>query len=179
MVPGTHTFTVNTGGTPLEGTLVAVKIYDSTSGSWMASDYSDASGNVSFTIPAFGASSDVYVTATGFNMSPYLYQSVTSVEQAEGCSLNSQVDMRIGSSPCSGLLSVYCVVPRDVSAALEFYDLSGRVVNTVPLDTGTDGGIQAVWDGRDSSGNRVSSGVYYCRLNTGSENLIQPVIMLR
>jgi hypothetical protein len=179
VMPGTHTFTVGAGGAPLEGALVAVKIYDSSSGSWMASDYSDASGNVSFTIPAFGASSDVYVTATGFNLSPYLYQSVTSVEETEECFLNSQADMRIGSSPCSGLLSVYCIVPRGASAALEFFDLSGRIVGTVPLDTGKDGEIQAVWDGRNTNGNRVATGVYYCRLKTDSGNLIQPVIMLR
>jgi flagellar hook assembly protein FlgD len=77
------------------------------------------------------------------------------------------------------LLSVYCIVPRGASAALEFFDLSGRIVGTVPLDTGKDGEIQAVWDGRNTNGNRVASGVYYCRLKTDSGNLIQPVIMLR
>jgi len=176
VVPGTHTFSVSCGGTPLEDALVAVKIQDSLSGSWMASDYSDASGNVSLTIPSFGASADVYVTATAFNKSPYLYQTVTGIEQQDQ---SAGPGLRIGSSPCSGALCVFCVVPAGTSAALDFFDLSGRVVSAMPLNTGTDGEIQAVWDGTDNNGNRVASGVYYCRLKAGTESLIQPVIMLR
>ncbi len=179
VVSGTHTFTVGTGGTPLEGALVAVKIYDSSSGGWMASDYSDASGNVTFTIPAFGAASDIYVTATAFNKSPYLYQTLTGIEQQEQQGQFTGPELRISSSPCSGPLSVYCVVPRGTSAAIDFFDISGRVVNTIPLNTETGGEMQAVWNGIDNNGNRVASGLYYCRLKAGTESLIQPVIMLR
>jgi hypothetical protein len=181
VVPGTHTFSVTSGGTPLEGALVAVKTHDSSSGSWMASGYSDASGNVSFTIPSFGASADVYVTATAFNKSPYLYQITTGIEQADQGSGYHAAALRIGSSPCTGSLPVFCTVPGGEEAIISFFDVSGRVVQTISLDTSTQTGgeIQAVWNGKDSNGRPVTSGLYYCKLKTGSENLVQPVIMLR
>ncbi|MCK5785382.1 MAG: hypothetical protein KAH54_02355 [Candidatus Sabulitectum sp.] len=176
--PGTFTFSVNADGTPLEGALVAVKIYDSSTGPWMESDYSDASGNVSFSIPGFGAVSDVYVTATGFNMSPYLYQAVTSVEEAEYISLNFTTGLRLGSSPCSGALNIFYTVHPGADASVEFFDLSGRIVRLLPLDTESGGEMQVVWDGRGSDGNPVSSGVYYCRLRSGTESCVESVLML-
>ncbi len=178
VVPGTFTYSVTADGSPLEGALVAVKTYEASSGTWMESGYSDASGNVSFTIPGFGAVSDVYVTATAFNMYPYLYQDVTSLEESENAALNFTTELRLGSSPCTGSLSVYCSVPPGESAKLDFFDVSGRIVETIPFDTENGGEIQAVWNGKDSSGNSVSSGVYYCRLSTGTKSCIESVLML-
>lgn len=178
VVPGTFTFSVTADGSPLEGALVAVKTYETSSGSWMESGYSDASGNVSFTIPDFGAVSDVYVTATAFNMYPYLYQDVTSLEESENAALNFTTELRLGSSPCTGSLSVYCSVPPGDSAKLDFFDVSGRIVETIRFDTENGGEVQAVWNGIDASGNSVSSGVYYCRLSTGTDSCIKSVLML-
>lgn len=176
--PGTYTFSVTAGGSPLEGALVAVKIFDSSSGSWMDSDYSDGSGNVTFTIPAFGANSDVYVTSTSFNMSPYLYQAVTSVEESDNANLSFPAGLRLGSSPCTGALNIFYTVPPGTNAHLEIFDISGRIVKTIPLETESGGEIQAIWDGGGSDGSPVSSGVYYCRLRSGSDVIVESVLML-
>ena len=179
IVPGSSSFTVRADGTPLGGALIAVKVYDSTSGSWMNSDYTDTAGNVSFTIPDFAAASDVYVTATAFNMSPYLYQAVTSIEDTEECAVGVPTELHLGASPCTGSLSLFCSVPSGVSAQLNFFDISGRIVKTIPLDTETGNEIQAVWNGRDSSGREVPDGVYYCRLQTETGSIVKPVVMLK
>ncbi len=178
IVPGTSTFSVTADGMPLEDALVAVKIYDEASGSWMDSDYSDASGNVTFTIPNFGSSSNIYVTATGFNMSPYLYQAGTAVDEQEEIFINHIADLRIGASPCSGALTVFCTIPIGDSAKLDFFDVTGRIVKTIPLNTEEGSEIQAVWSGRNSNGNIVPSGVYYCRLTTESNSCMKSVLML-
>ncbi len=173
VLPGTETFLVTAEGVPLEGALAAVKIDDSISAPWMDSDYSDAAGNVTFTIPDFGTASDVFVTVTGFNLSPYLYQAVTSVENSY-----LRTTLRLGSSPCSGALTLYCNVPQGSNAILDMFDLSGRMMRTIPLDTEAGGEIQAVWNGMDSSGKPVSSGVYFCTLRTDSHSCVQSVLML-
>jgi len=178
VVPGTFTYSVTADGSPLEGALVAVKTYETSSGAWMESDYSDASGNVSFTIPDFGVVSDVYVTATAFNMYPYLYQDVTSLEESENTALNFNTELRLGSSPCTGSLSVYCSVPPGESAILDFFDVSGRIVETIPFDTENGGEVQTVWNCRDSSGNSVSSGVYFVRLTTVAGTVSTQAVIL-
>ncbi len=178
IVPGTSTYNVSADGTPLEGALIAVKVYDSASGSWMNSDYTDAAGNVSFTIPDFTAASDVYVTATQFNMSPYLYQSVTSIEDLSEAVIAPDISLRIGASPCVGTLNIYCSVLAGEIARINFYDTSGRIIQTMPLDTAKGGDIHALWNGRDANGRDVPDGLYYCRLQTESRSLVQPVVML-
>lgn len=179
IVPGPVTISVSSGGSPLEGALVALKVYDAASGSWMESCYSDPAGNVSFTVPDFSAASDVYITATAFNRSPYLYEAVTSVENRSLCALDPPTALNVQPSPCSGALSILCTVPPGIPAVVDIYDLSGRIIRTisVPGDTGSEREI--IWNGDSFSGTPVSNGIYYCRLTTGTESCVEPVVMLR
>jgi hypothetical protein len=179
IVPGPVTFSVGSDGVPLEGALVALKVYDAASGTWMESCYSDPAGNASFTVPDFGAASDVYITATAFNRSPYLYETVTSVESQSTCAVERPAELRVGSSPCSGSLSIFCSVPPGLSAVVEIYDLSGRVVRIIPVAVDTRGESELIWNGDSFSGNSVSNGVYYCRLSAGTDSCVKPVVILR
>lgn len=177
VVPGATSITVNAGGAPLEGALVAVKIYNPDIGSWMVSDYSDPSGNVTFTVPSFAGDADVYVTATNFNMAPYLYQAVTSVDENCSDTLHDNASFQVGSSPCTGTLSLFCTIPPGVDSRIEIFDIMGRLVRTMPLaSTGTE--IHALWDRESSNGTAVPAGFYYCILKTGSSTLVRPVLML-
>jgi flagellar hook assembly protein FlgD len=55
-----------------------------------------------------------------------------------------------------------------VSVRLYVFDAGGRLVQTL-VDTHLGAGSHtAVWDGRDRSGNRVGSGIYFYRLEAGS-----------
>ena len=51
-----------------------------------------------------------------------------------------------------------------VTAKLRVYSISGRLVAEVEGRAGT----YLVWDGRDNSGQRVPSGVYFYGLKAGS-----------
>ena len=52
----------------------------------------------------------------------------------------------------------------DSSVALEIYDLSGRLVRSFTINHQLSTINQMVWDGRDSYGNEVKSGIYFCEL---------------
>jgi len=176
VIPGTHTFTATTDGTPAEGVLVAVLLEDSVRGQWMESDYSDASGNVTFDIPAFSDTSDVFVTATGFNLAPYLHEGLTGIEGSGSGDLIASA-LFAGPSPCFGALAVRCTVPLDTQSCIEIYDTAGRMIRRLDLDSA--GGTQELsWDGQDETGHSVSSGIYYCRLRIPGGNLVQSVIMI-
>ena len=175
VVPGTHTFTVTTDGMPAEGILVAV-VVDSSSGSWMESDYSDASGKVIFDIPVISDTLDVYVTATGFNLAPYLYSGSTNIEENSSSAV-CELALRAGPSPCFGSLAISCTVPAGKQGSIEIYDISGRMIRRLDIETS---GVEQnlIWDGQDESGHPISSGIYYCRLRVPGQNLVRSVVMI-
>lgn len=65
-------------------------------------------------------------------------------------------------------------------ASLRIYDLRGRLVATLFDEHRAAGPGQFVWDGRDDSGRKASSGVYWYRLNsTGSSDHVRKMVLLK
>ena len=62
---------------------------------------------------------------------------------------------------------------------LAIYDLEGRLVATVVDDSGQRGRGSAVWNGRDGSGEAVSSGVYFARLEAGGGVDTRKITLIR
>jgi M6 family metalloprotease-like protein len=54
------------------------------------------------------------------------------------------------------------------SVNLSIFNVRGQLIKTLVNDTFEAGRYSAVWDGEDSAKNRVSSGIYFYRLETGS-----------
>ena len=173
IVPGVTTVSASAEGVPYEGALIAVKVYSPDFGSWMESDYSDPAGNVTFTVPDFTGNVDVYITATEFNMAPYLYQSVTAIDENSSAAVSDGASLRLSSTPCTGALSIFCSVPPGVSADIEIFDITGRIVRKIPLENPA-GETQTVWD-REAE---VPDGIYYCMLRAGADTIVKPVLML-
>ncbi len=176
LTPGTHTFNVSAGGSPLEDALVAVSMWDSSSVLWMDSYYSDASGQVTFNIPSIPDSSEVYVTATGFNMAPYLYQGSTGLSEGSA-GMMQPMALSAGPSPCMNSLDIQCFLPAAGTYSLEIYDLSGRVVRSMSIRS-RGGQENLVWNGKDDRGEHVSAGIYYLRLRASEASLARSVVML-
>ncbi|MDI6840327.1 MAG: C25 family cysteine peptidase [bacterium] len=63
---------------------------------------------------------------------------------------------------------------------LTIYDLSGRLVRTFSINQSTNQLINSVvWDGRDNQNKKVSSGVYFYRLEVGDYRLTKKLILLK
>jgi len=70
-------------------------------------------------------------------------------------------------------------LPQAGHVTLGVYDLAGRLVRTL-VDGPLSEGWQAVtWDGRGNRGQRVASGVYFCRLEVGTRSLSRKVVVLK
>lgn len=63
--------------------------------------------------------------------------------------------------------------------SLNIYDLSGRLVRTLVDGPKEPGYHRIVWDGRDSSGREVGSGVCFYRLTVGGYSACKKVAVLR
>jgi len=62
---------------------------------------------------------------------------------------------------------------------LTIFNTSGKKVRTL-LNTRQQAGLhQLMWDGRDDNGNKVASGIFFCRMQAGSFNGLQKMILLK
>jgi hypothetical protein len=66
--------------------------------------------------------------------------------------------------------------PVDVDLAV--YDVSGRLVAALVHQSMPAGRFLASWDGRDGTGRRVSTGVYFVRLQAGSFSAVRKAVRL-
>jgi len=59
----------------------------------------------------------------------------------------------------------------EAPTTLRIYDLKGRLVRTLADEIKSAGNHSASWDGKDNSGKTAATGIYYCRLSSGSAKI--------
>ena len=82
-------------------------------------------------------------------------------------------------NPFTSTTMINYSLARPGNIRISIYDLSGRLTRTLASENVPAGDGRIEWDGRDSAGKQVASGVYECRLETGSGAVVRPVIRLR
>jgi hypothetical protein len=82
-------------------------------------------------------------------------------------------------NPFSTLTTVRYAIPVRGRVTLSVYDCSGRLVNELVSGVKTAGSHGVVWDGRDSSNRRLSSGIYFSRLHSGSATATRKITLIR
>ncbi|MCK4548228.1 MAG: T9SS type A sorting domain-containing protein [Candidatus Eisenbacteria sp.] len=71
-------------------------------------------------------------------------------------------------NPFNPRTTIAYTIRRAERVSLSIYDSTGRMVRTLVESSQQPGRHTVVWDGRDNAGRRVDSGVYFCRIATGS-----------
>jgi len=74
--------------------------------------------------------------------------------------------------------SVRFALSSTQTVQVRVHDAKGRLVRTIHSGALGSGTHDLPWDGRDRSGQRVSSGVYYVRVTTGQRELVFKVVRL-
>jgi hypothetical protein len=70
-------------------------------------------------------------------------------------------------------------IPADTYVKLEIYNLMGQLVS-MPVDAYQKAGYKTVqWDGRDMSGSKVASGIYFYRLETDGFDKCRKMTILK
>lgn len=70
-------------------------------------------------------------------------------------------------------------LPCSEHVRLDVYDLAGRHICTLVNDHLSAGWQKVRWDGRGDAGQRVASGVYFCRLQTEGSSVRHKVVVLK
>ncbi|MFQ5599308.1 MAG: FlgD immunoglobulin-like domain containing protein, partial [Candidatus Krumholzibacteriia bacterium] len=68
---------------------------------------------------------------------------------------------------------------RDGRVALRIYDVAGRRVRTLVDGQMPPGFHASAWDGLDEAGRRVSSGVYFYRLEAGDVTATRKLVVMK
>jgi hypothetical protein len=70
-------------------------------------------------------------------------------------------------------------LPEASHVILDIYSIAGQRVITLTDDHYSAGDHSMAWDGRGSSGQHVASGVYFCRIRTGTVTVTRKMLLLR
>ncbi|MBC8443265.1 hypothetical protein H8D79_00915 [PVC group bacterium] len=62
---------------------------------------------------------------------------------------------------------------------LTLYDVSGKLVRTLVSEPLSPGRYEIAWDGRNEAGQRLASGVYFCRFEAGDLRETASVVLLK
>ncbi|MCB0307700.1 MAG: T9SS type A sorting domain-containing protein, partial [Calditrichaeota bacterium] len=82
-------------------------------------------------------------------------------------------------NPFNPSTTIRFALPRPGEVQLHIYDVRGRLLRSL-VDGPLDAGQHAVtWQGRDGAGERVASGVYFCRLVTEDQTFTRKMTLLK
>ena len=83
-------------------------------------------------------------------------------------------------NPSEQTTNIAFVLPEPGSITLTVFDVAGKRVRTLASATPfLEGRHCLLWDGRDDTGTRAASGVYFYRIEMGAERLTGRVVLLR
>jgi photosystem II stability/assembly factor-like uncharacterized protein len=82
-------------------------------------------------------------------------------------------------NPMHGSATIQLVSAVETRATVRIYDIRGREVLTLHDGVVPEGLWQAVWNGKDARGNRVTSGIYFVKATRGGETEIKKLVLNR
>jgi uncharacterized membrane protein len=92
---------------------------------------------------------------------------------------SGQVQVRAWPNPTRGTTTCSLTLPRSVNGTLDVHDVSGRLVRRLAVGPHPGGQRELTWDGRDTDGANVPSGVYYLRLDAGEARDVRKLVVIR
>ncbi|MFC1887187.1 T9SS type A sorting domain-containing protein [Candidatus Cloacimonadota bacterium] len=82
-------------------------------------------------------------------------------------------------NPFNPTTTISYSINKSDNVSLEIYNVKGQLVKTLVNEYVEAGTQEVIWNGLDDSRNRVSSGVYFYKLNTGDYSSTKKMILLK
>jgi hypothetical protein len=179
----------------LDGVLSGVVLYQSmpVEGALITADGSSVlsgpSGTYSLSLPAgtytVSCSKDGYVTAIengvvieAGNMTTLNFQ-LMEVSNSDDCAPGVPYLSQNHPNPFTGKTSIAYSLDSAGWSRLEIFNCKGQKVKTIFSGQAASGDHLADWDGMDTDGHPVESGIYFYRLSTPSVNQTRKMVIIR
>jgi len=82
-------------------------------------------------------------------------------------------------NPFTGATDVSFTLPERGAVKLGVYDVAGRHVATLLEGERGAGDHTVNWNGTDDAGQRVGAGIYFCRIESGTQTLTRKMVLMR
>ena len=82
-------------------------------------------------------------------------------------------------NPMRGHAAFSYSAPAGVPVRLEVFDVSGRHIVRLAEEMGSGATRSLAWDGRDTRGSAVASGIYFVRLTAGQDAMTRKLLVQR
>jgi len=78
----------------------------------------------------------------------------------------------------------FCKIQTIIHVIIKIYGVNGQLVRTLELGMKTAGSYidkktAAYWDGRDDDGLNVSSGIFFCVLESGDFRMVKKMMLIK
>jgi hypothetical protein len=128
---------------------------------------------------AFAKSETDLMTATDAAQAKY-NDLFTAIDDNAGPEILSSFTLQQNyPNPFNPSTSIQFSLNNSTDLQLNVYNLSVQFVNTIAAGTYSAGSHLATWNGRDSRGNEVASGIYLYRLISANTSLTKKMILVR
>ena len=111
----------------------------------------------------------------GDPMAPVPTQEVTEVQEQ----IPDRARLRLYPNPFNPSVTIEYDVPRSCLVDLTIYNVKGQKVCHLVNEVQDEGEHSLVWRAVDEGGRRVSSGVYFCKLQVGAHRELRKVVLVR
>lgn len=87
--------------------------------------------------------------------------------------------MQNAPNPFEDMTTIHYEVPKRFRVSVRIYDIAGRVLKELVHEQREAGAYSVLWDGKDQQGRHVPSGVYFYKLEAGSQVESRKMILLK
>ena len=92
---------------------------------------------------------------------------------------DNRVELKVYPAPSISTANVAYHLSMSGHVSLNMYNITGQKVRTLVNEVKPAGYYQIAWDGTDDLGHRLSSGVYFIKLEAGKETLKERIVLIR
>jgi hypothetical protein len=104
---------------------------------------------------------------------------VTAADASDPRRANAFVRLQNYPNPFNPVTTISFTLFKRTQTKLSIHSVDGKLVTTLIDNELGEGFNKVTWDGKDSQGNPVSSGVYFCRLDAGNQMFAKKMVLLK